>query len=454
MTIWMAWTLGVSVLLALSAVLITRVASYFGLARRFVWIGAMIVAAAAPLLLPARTLSIPWQGSSRRLFTDVASFTQPAAAATHDPLSRDQSAIDWSAVIRRGDPWIAGAWVVWSCVLLISLARAVAQLQRRRASWTTVDTEVGPVLVGAEEGPAVVGWLSPRIVMPSWAVAQDSSTRSLMLRHELEHLRARDTRLLLVSEIIRRALPWNAALWWMADQLRLAVEMDCDARVVRASDDAHAYGVMLLAVGERLGCEPTLATSPLALRGDLERRLQVIGAKPRRHPVVASVPYVAVALVVLTTAAWTPRPGFPARSRPSVAAPDSDLALVGYEHRKQTVLGFFIDGGQLDRKARLFSDVFRAVPGLKVSPSGDGKTSVVTSRQVSDGCTHFYVDGMAWETTSPGDIDNFVNPAQLIAIEVYQPSTVPEQFSISGGPRCASIVAWTEAIRHRGRNKR
>ena len=153
MTIWMAWTLGVSVLLALSAVLITRVASYFGLARRFVWIGAMIVAAAAPLLLPARTLSIPWQGSSRRLFTDVASFTQPAAAATHDPLSRDQSAIDWSAVIRRGDPWIAGAWVVWSCVLLISLARAVAQLQRRRASWTTVDTEVGPVLVGAEEGP-------------------------------------------------------------------------------------------------------------------------------------------------------------------------------------------------------------------------------------------------------------------------------------------------------------
>src|SRR5262249_58279568 len=28
------------------------------------------------------------------------------------------------------------------------------------------------------------------------------------------------------------ALPWNVALWWQRSRLRLAVEMDCDARVL------------------------------------------------------------------------------------------------------------------------------------------------------------------------------------------------------------------------------
>jgi beta-lactamase regulating signal transducer with metallopeptidase domain len=449
MTIWMSWTLAASILLAFSATLIARVATYFGLARRFVWTGAMIIAASAPLFLPARALSIPWRGSSRALSSPVATPTGSLGALARDGSATTHAAIDWNALIRRADPWIAATWALWSCVLLVSLARAVAQLHRRRRTWEPVDTEIGRVFVAKDDGPAVVGWLAPQIVLPAWAIAEDASTRTLMLRHEREHLQAGDTRLLLLAEIIRRALPWNAAMWWMADRLRLAVEMDCDARVVHASNDAHAYGVMLLAVSERLGCELPFATSPLVSRGDLEQRLQVLGAERRRHPIVASIPYIAVALVVLVTAAWTPRPGFPARNGATAAAVDSDLVRVGYVQRKQAGSGMFMDGNGIDARARVFSEVFRAVPGLKASPSGDGKTSVITSEKVSDGCVSFYVDGYAWQGTAPGDIDNFVNPAQLLAIEVYQPPNAPAQFAVAGGPRCASIVAWTQAIRRR-----
>jgi hypothetical protein len=61
MTIWMSWTLAASILLAFSATLIARVATYFGLARRFVWTGAMIIAAGAP-----RLLSVAWTQAIRR----------------------------------------------------------------------------------------------------------------------------------------------------------------------------------------------------------------------------------------------------------------------------------------------------------------------------------------------------------------------------------------------------
>ena len=201
MTIWMAWTLAVSILLAFSAMLITRVAFYFGIARRFIWAVAMLAAAAAPLLLPPRPLSLPWRSSSRVFSIDARVAAQPVdmRTSTASSAATNQSGIDWSAVSRRADPWIAGAWALWSCVLLISLARSVAQLRRRRVAWKQVETEIGPVFVADDDGPAVVGWLRPRIVIPSWVLAEDSSTQTLMLRHELEHLRAGDTRLLLVE---------------------------------------------------------------------------------------------------------------------------------------------------------------------------------------------------------------------------------------------------------------
>jgi beta-lactamase regulating signal transducer with metallopeptidase domain len=57
---------------------------------------------------------------------------------------------------------------------------------------------------------------------------------------------------LLATLLMIVAMPWNLTLWWMAHRLRLAVEVDCDERVLRGGLwDVRTYGALLLFVGRR-----------------------------------------------------------------------------------------------------------------------------------------------------------------------------------------------------------
>src|SRR6185312_17211712 len=102
------------------------------------------------------------------------------------------------------------------------------------------------------------------------------------------------------------------------------------------------------------------------------------------------------------------------------AASNSGLSKVGYLERKQTGMGYYLDGNQINHQSMQFSDVMRAVPGLRISPAGDGRTYVIQdSRDATGGCVNFWVDGTQWQTMSPGDIDQYVRPDELVAVEVY-----------------------------------
>ena len=128
------------------------------------------------------------------------------------------------------------------------------------------------------------------------------------------------------------------------------------------------------------------------------------------------------------------------------AARDKALSKVGYLERKQSGMGFFMDDKAINKEAMSFSDVMRVAPGLRISPTGDGRTYVITdSRSASNGCVNFYVDGTLWQTLQPGDIDQYVRPNELVAVEVYHGSQTPPQFSPPGQSGCAAIVAWTVA---------
>jgi hypothetical protein len=131
------------------------------------------------------------------------------------------------------------------------------------------------------------------------------------------------------------------------------------------------------------------------------------------------------------------------------AAQDKALSDIGYLQRKQTGMGRFYDGKQINHQSMSFSDVMRMDPGLRIQPTGDGRTYVITdSRSATTGCVNFYVDGQIWTQMTPGDIDNFVQPSELVAIEVYHGSETPPQYSPPGQSGCATIVAWTVARVH------
>jgi hypothetical protein len=57
--------------------------------------------------------------------------------------------------------------------------------------------------------------------------------------------------------------------------------------------------------------------------------------------------------------------------------------------------------------------------------------------------TRVFVDGFEVRDLQPGDLDMFVNPEDVIGIEVYQAGEVPNQFRrLDHG--CLTIVVWTQ----------
>jgi hypothetical protein len=138
------------------------------------------------------------------------------------------------------------------------------------------------------------------------------------------------------------------------------------------------------------------------------------------------------------------------------AAQDKALSDVGYLGRKQTGMGYFMDGDQINKDAISFADVMRVAPGLKVMPLGDGRTYVITDSRnpAGQGCVNFYVDGTRWTEVTPGDIDTYVRPDELVAVEIYHGSEAPAQYTTPGQSSCATVVAWTRARIRSTPNKR
>jgi hypothetical protein len=128
------------------------------------------------------------------------------------------------------------------------------------------------------------------------------------------------------------------------------------------------------------------------------------------------------------------------------AAENKALADIGYLSRKQSGMGRFYDGNQINHESMSFSDVMRIDPSLRITPTGDGRTYTISdARNAAGGCVNYWVDGSPWEQMQPGDIDGFVRPAEIVAIEVYHGNTAPPQYTKPGQSSCAAIVVWTQA---------
>ena len=112
----------------------------------------------------------------------------------------------------------------------------------------------------------------------------------------------------------------------MSRQLRLAIEIDCDARVIRAVGATRDYGMVLLAVSERFVKPLPFAASLAAPRLTLERRINAMSASLVNVVPTAALPFGLVALVAITVAARTPRPA-PLATVNGMAAPKMSARL-------------------------------------------------------------------------------------------------------------------------------
>jgi TonB family protein len=286
-----------------------------GRATRWAWIAAL----AGSFVIPTAAWLRPEAFSSVAVPLPPLAVADPADAIAPLPADAPEVAAvapanafslsDLDGALRWG--WGASSALVL-CVLGAAALR-LAVLQRR---WRASLVDGRAVLVSENVGPAVAGLWRPDVIVPGWALALSEPQRRLMLSHEEEHVRAADPWLLACGATALVLMPWNPALWWQVRRLRLAVEIDCDARVLARGGTAPEYGELLLQVGWR---RARLALAAPALgepASFLERRIRRMATALPRWRWAGAAAAVAVAVGGVVAACEAPRPVSPEAALP------------------------------------------------------------------------------------------------------------------------------------------
>ena len=234
---WMLYSVVISALVLVAAVPLERLVRAAGGATRRVWSGALLLAA----LLPVAGVVLKDSAAAVEL-DDALVVASPSAGVV-------MNGVDLLSVL---DGALLAGWALLSTLLASALVGGLVATALRARRWRAGEIDGVPVLRSRDVGPAVIGVLRHRIVVPAWTASLDEAQRSMLLRHEQEHVKAGDPTLLLLTASLVAALPWNPLLWVMAARVRLAVETDCDRRVLRGSErELRGYAELLLSVGAR-----------------------------------------------------------------------------------------------------------------------------------------------------------------------------------------------------------
>lgn len=297
---WMVYAIAVSGSLALAALAAERALGLYGRPVRFLWLTALLGGFVLPLLTQAGWL-VPGGGTVAS--GSLIARSLPALVVGPEGAYAQLGA--WTASL---DTLLLGAWVIASTIILASLAASFGRLRRDETAWTHQEVEGFPVLVSPDLGPALIGLLSTAIVVPRWFRDLPPETRKLALLHEREHLRAGDSRLLVLCVVAVALMPWNPAMWWTLRRLRAAVELDCDHRVLRGGVKPRVYASALLDVAERtrpLGLAAPAVTEPKSM---LSRRITAMLPTTMRARWPRAAAYGIAAITLLALACEAPPP--------------------------------------------------------------------------------------------------------------------------------------------------
>lgn len=295
---WLFYALVVSAAVAASAIAFELAARVLKLPRRAPWAVASFALALLPLL-------VPLVGRLSRRAAEIGT-------------GGDALALRLPAITIGADRATAGlpmdvlllfVLLTVSAVALVRTAVAHARLRRESRAWPQGEMDGIPVRLSDSTGPAVSGWLHPMIVMPRWVTQLAPAQRGAILAHELEHVRANDSLLLNASRLVFALVAWNPIAWLAYRRLRLAVEIDCDRRVLALGGDMPAYAETLLAVAQRTAVRPPLLhvalTEPTTF---LSRRIAAMLTKPTRSPRLIALGGMSAGALLLAVACMTREP--------------------------------------------------------------------------------------------------------------------------------------------------
>ena len=332
---WMVYATAITLLLCAGAAAAEYLARALGAPTRFVWVAAALVALGmSGSALATETRIHPHSGRGCRPQQRQQHLDRDRAGGDPDEFERlassrhaakcDSQSAHARAAGRGGvrldagrlgiarldasrlERWNVALVAVWLAESTLATAYLILSFVsvlriRRRLAVAVVDEHT--VLLSDDVGPALFGLVRARIVVPRWVLTLPAAERRIILAHEQEHAAAFDPALLWGAAILLALAPWNVGLWLLCARLRLALEADCDRRVLGLRGDVRGYGELLVSVHERMtrGLMPHVAFGER--RSNLERRVRRMVYRPRLVSISGAAAVLGV--VVLATAAWT-----------------------------------------------------------------------------------------------------------------------------------------------------
>jgi bla regulator protein blaR1 len=320
MLAWMSYVILVSLLLSSAALALEQSARIRQKPTRWLWGTSTIASLLVPLVVSSVSVQIP----------QLAGVTDPAIpqriVAVRDIIVSGISPSSWLAATAGSlpaspdlDRVLQVGWSAASAILLLAIVASSVQLNRRRRHWKHGSMADVPVHISEDAGPAIVGLLDAHIVVPRWLLQCPPDVQELVIAHEQSHLDAHDARLVTMALGVLVCMPWNLPLWWQLRRLRFAIEIDCDARILRRGYDVSRYGETLIAVGERQSVTITMVAAMSEPRSLLEQRLRNMLRRKTRH---AHATAVALACLGFAFAVGAAEISPPNKNDPDKSVPD------------------------------------------------------------------------------------------------------------------------------------
>lgn len=266
------------------------------------WLAAPLAALA--VLVPARTVTV--------MVSETAPAPREAPAPTPAPTPRPAPS-DAAPAIRVPEIEPAEALVAaWALAALLALGVQAARQHRFVRSLGRLRDEGGVFHAEhVQAGPAVIGALLPRLVLPAdFATRFTREEQALVLAHERNHLAVGDAQINAVVAVLQGLFWFNPLVHLAARGLRVDQEIACDAAVLaRFPAAARAYGEAMLKTQLAPHAPPLGCHWPASAKGQLKERFAMLG-RYRAGRVRRVMGAGAVSVLVLggAVAAWAAQP--------------------------------------------------------------------------------------------------------------------------------------------------
>ncbi|HKT28957.1 M56 family metallopeptidase [Dyella sp.] len=321
---WMIYVVLVTLTLSAAALAAERAAKVRRAATRWVWIASLIGSLLLPTVIATASIRLPKALASSTTSTSAPIALRNTTSIPMPPMLLDLGDAQVHEASVRMDTLISDTWMAISLLMALALVVSSMLLHRRKRGWRERMLCSEQVLVASDAGPAVIGLLRSRIVVPAWLLQASEAQQQCTIAHERSHLRAHDPQLVAFALILLILMPWNTLLWWQFHRLRRAIEVDCDARVLQGGHDVGTYCETLIQVGQRrsrrIGVVPAMSGSA----SFLELRIRHMLRKQKKWAHASAAVLICISLGMATFAAQVTPPDATYRNTHGIAELSSD----------------------------------------------------------------------------------------------------------------------------------